>query len=503
MKFYTRFGTCCLAFVLFLLNGCTKPDDSPANPIQAVSSSASYADIQRLQQLFADKHYGQQLIQETGDKDQTKIYWTPQWNRAHQKTTSQAINYIYIPLEPKLQIRPYTVNMVGTKRYLLVKDVGNRSELDFSIATYMFTEPNPNTSSSSTRNFFDTFTGVLVLKHLANGAGARFVYTNGVTPKQMVNKPNSLGSSTNGLNTNSSSNSRVCEIIETCYWSASCRDNNGNYYTNGAITSGVGFCAEPGREACPDWGMSWYQTSSESNEQCYGEDDPPPPGDGGTTGPGNDPYSTTPCVGMTGLGNQYGFTTQMDYLRNFLNENFEVGYTYGEQGANTWNFTYLQGQAGQAYINFNVPFPIDGYIHSHYAGTLSIFSMTDLQAMYQIYNGGRMNNWATFTAGVVAPDGTGYTVKINDINQFQAFGNQWLSSDFNVGVFETLYYFNTNSGGYNIQLGTPPLQNEASFLRLLKQQNTGLTLFKQNRSTNTWDQLGLDSNNSTVVVPCQ
>ena len=129
--------------------------------------------------------------------------------------------------------------------------------------------------------------------------------------------------------------------------------------------------------------------------------------------------------------------------------------------------------------------------------------MTDLEAMYQIYMGNVMNNWATFTIGVVAPDGTGYTIKINDIEQFKSFGGQWLSSDMNVGVFEQLYYFNANSGGYNIQLNTPSIQNESNFLRLLKERNTGLSLFKQNPNTNTWQQLGLDSNNSTIVVPCK
>lgn len=53
------------------------------------------------------------------------------------------------------------------------------------------------------------------------------------------------------------------------------------------MTSGQDYCPDPGREPCSDWGASsWFQTSSERYEQCYGQEDPPPPptdpGDGGS-----------------------------------------------------------------------------------------------------------------------------------------------------------------------------------------------------------------------------
>lgn len=185
--------------------------------------------------------------------------------------------------------------MSGTKRYLLIKHVGN--QLDFSIATYMFDEPKKATSNSvvvakDKKVFFAQFTGILTVKHLATGKSVRFEYQNGVTPQRKITSPAAASVATSATPTTAaqSANNYICETYTTCYWTAYCRDRNGNYSTNGAMTSGQnGNCQEPGQEPCDSWNTSfWRQTDSESYDQCYWEEPPPPPADPPGSGGGGD-----------------------------------------------------------------------------------------------------------------------------------------------------------------------------------------------------------------------
>lgn len=302
MKHPVRFATYGFAWLLLLLGSCTKNEDppSPSTPTASIVSSqwVQQATTQHLQRLFLERQYDQQLIQPLADKERTKIYWTPLWHKAFQQTTPKSGVYVYIPLEAKLQVAPYSVHLMGTKRFLLVKQAEGQSE--FSLATYLFTEPKQSASVSSVdRGFFASFSGVLMLKHLATRTGTRFTYQRGVAATQHVTPSSNSSSTTATPTATNSANAVTCEYFETCYWSASCRDYNGNYVVSGTMTSGQNYCPEPGQEPCSEyWGATWSQTSSERYEQCYGQEDPPPPPtdptDGGSGSDGNDTFTFYP-----------------------------------------------------------------------------------------------------------------------------------------------------------------------------------------------------------------
>ena len=276
-----------------LYTGCSKQlEEAPAPTVRvsAVDQQVKREDIRQLKKLFLDKKYNEKLVQKFSDT--LYIYWTPQWNKASQKGTPKSITYTYVPLEPKLRVSPYTMGMVGVKEFLLIKR--ENGQIDFSVATYMYTEPrNKRAVSPYDPRFFTTFTGVLTLNNLATNEGARFIYTNGVTP-QTTTKKSATSSTVNSSNPTAAdgiSNEIICEEYVICYWTASCAFGpNGRVgaFTAGTTTSGLGGCEYPGQEPCYEWGSTWYPNGSTTRQQCHQEDPPPPPDSPPTDGGGGD-----------------------------------------------------------------------------------------------------------------------------------------------------------------------------------------------------------------------
>ena len=149
----------------------------------------------------------------------------------------------------------------------------------------------------------------------------------------------------------------------------------------------------------------------------------------------------------------------------------------------------------------NPAMPLDGIMHTHILGSPSIFSMTDLAAIYRTYDRRQMMDPNTFTITVFTDSGVDYAIKIENLAQFLNFGNIALVDDDAVRLFETKFY-NSGLGHYDIDATKSIASNEQNFLRLLKERHTGLTMFKHDRTQNTWQKIGLDANNSPTFVPC-
>jgi hypothetical protein len=279
MALPSRLLTYCLAIGLLVLSNCTKQKDQPT-PTEGAQSTTS-VDIESLKSLFTDKHYEQKLVERLNDKKSSTIYWAPQWQQATQRTSPLAVTYVYVPLQPEIDGKPFATNLVGAKKFLLIQNANQQP--DFGIATYVYAKPqgvtkNISVATESTASF-DSFSGTMTLKHLATNEGAYFIYKNGTLLPQ-----------TTSSTSTSKTNAYVCQNIVTCYWSGVCRDGMS---TNGTITSGVDGCQPPWTEPCDDFGATWTLTYSSTTPQCHYESDPPLPGGGGTgTGPGSGPAPT-------------------------------------------------------------------------------------------------------------------------------------------------------------------------------------------------------------------
>lgn len=443
------------------------------------------------------KKFDQQLVQRvSADNGPNGTWtWTPLWAEASQTTIPDSATYTYVPLQPQVPEQPYVVTLVGVRKYLLIKQSSRGTS--FSAATYFFKEKeNATFSQANVRAFFSTYTGMLMVKNFATAEVLDFAYQHG------ARQPYPATAQASGKTSNRTSS---CYTTVTCYWSGTCQtEPNGGNATYGTTTYGIGGCTSPGDDGVGCSRISWSLTSSNTELHCSpdGPGDPGPgPGGGGGTGGGTQ-TPPTPCQHMNTLGAQPVFSQAVNTLIGKTGLNYESGYTYSNGGRNGSDYTAVDGLANADQIIYpNPSMPLDGIMHTHPPGTFSVFSMTDLASMYRTYHLNQMMDPSTFTITVFTDSGVDYAIKITNLNDFLDFGNISLFDDDAVRDFESTWY-NSAPGHYDIDATKSIASNEQSFLRLLKERNTGLTMFKHDRTQNTWQQLGLDTNNSPIVVPC-
>ena len=203
-----------------------------------------------------------------------------------------------------------------------------------------------------------------------------------------------------------------------------------------------------------------------------------------------------PCEQMDKLAKDPSFINKMKDLQSKTNQNYESGYVIKRDG-DALSYTSIQGDSNQGQIDFAVNDKIDGYMHNHYTGLLSIFSGTDIRAMFQLYQGSHINRLMTFTMTVVTANGTSYALKVSDYSKFISFGNNYLSSDSSFNSFESIY-----SNLYNISPSNSNTNNETNFLRMLDQLDSGLKLFKGNSNFDDWTPIDVSATGAVVENNC-
>jgi len=243
-----------------------------------------------------------------------------------------------------------------------------------------------------------------------------------------------------------------------------------------------------GGEASTTCTWSPYYT----NETLYCESDgnggytPPSGGGGGSdpTEPPNHPDSLkNPCDQATKLAQDAKFKQLMTNLKNKVTDNKEYGYFYKNNAAGSpENETAVEGLTAKEGIDFTVSTKIDGFMHTHYTGLLSIFSAADIWSMAKLYKDGNMVNPKTFTVAVVTASGTQYLLKIDDLSKFNTYSTS-LASSSSIRILEQAL----ESFPFAIkQTGRTPDQNEKAFIQFLQTSKTGLRLFKGNTNFTEW-----------------
>jgi hypothetical protein len=237
---------------------------------------------------------------------------------------------------------------------------------------------------------------------------------------------------------------------------------------------------------------------------------PPPPPPGGIVDPTNQigtttticptvtPVDTTktPCAQAKAMATDANFKAEMADLKTKTGLPNEVGYTIDANG----NYTYVQGIAGAASIDLAPTTLLSGYIHTHYTGTFPTFSGSDIKAIYQLQQVGKISNISKFTAGVVTASGTTYILKINDPTKFAAFAASNLNTDANFKSFENFY---ANNQTVNQTLRGMDLVSsyEAALLTALK--DSGITLLKGDiNGFSSWSTEKINTNNVIAITNC-
>ncbi len=223
-------------------------------------------------------------------------------------------------------------------------------------------------------------------------------------------------------------------------------------------------------------------------------------GNGGNMPPPYDFYHpVTPCQYVDSLTALPSFDTDLGVLQ-FAADNDSVkkehGFYYSHNNNNRGNLfsTHFEGEANKAEINFSLPYPIDGFMHSHYVGLLPVFSGADLLSIVQIYNHGNMRSFATFTATVVTASNTQYMLRIDDTTKFKTYA--LANEDTPLDPFDdALDKFGVNTKN------TLAL-NEKNFLHFVRANNIGLSVFKRNVNTTKWNRIKVNDNDQVVNNPC-
>jgi hypothetical protein len=200
-----------------------------------------------------------------------------------------------------------------------------------------------------------------------------------------------------------------------------------------------------------------------------------------------------PCDDAKSLGENQDFKDIIATLKGLTNEKNERGYTYKINSDGIFTKTELAGENGAEGIDFNVNGSIDGYAHTHYAGLLSIFSVSDIYAMTLLYKSGKMP--INFTATVVTASGTTYMLKVQDIYKFYDFASNIRGTI--KDVYENIY-----ADIYKISPNNSVEANEKAFLQYLEITNSGLKLFKANPNTGAWEPKKVDDEGKIVNNPC-
>ena len=146
---------------------------------------------------------------------------------------------------------------------------------------------------------------------------------------------------------------------------------------------------------------------------------------------------------------------------------------------------------------------MQGLIHSHFEGLLSIFSPSDIKDLYGLMLNSNITD--NFFIGLVSDEGTSYILQIEDRSKFLAFGNLYLSTETKFYNFER----DTWQRMYNITPDNSNANNEKGFLKMLTNLNAGITLASSNFVKNQpynfseWKKIVYDNNSNNVIpVTC-
>lgn len=153
--------------------------------------------------------------------------------------------------------------------------------------------------------------------------------------------------------------------------------------------------------------------------------------------------------------------------------------------------SYITGTPGSGEINFPLPAAgINGLVHSHYNGLLSIFSGSDVRAIYELYKHGKIKGIKKFVF-IVVTSNTTYALMVDSTGKFNTFGQNFLSTDEKFQAFELLFRAKVSTSNSNSQ-------NEIGFANLMK--GSGLKLFKGNPITfSTWTPITTNSAGNGII----
>lgn len=140
-------------------------------------------------------------------------------------------------------------------------------------------------------------------------------------------------------------------------------------------------------------------------------------------------------------------------------------------------------------------------MHCHYNTTLlSIFSLSDIQQIYQSTQAANIFSPDTFTSYLVTAHGTKYAIRFapQDPNSLDTYNENFFTgweADIIKDAREDLFELSVNTKN-------TVAQNELGFLKFLKDQKLGIEIYKADATFSQWSKLSIGTNGQVKTTPC-
>ena len=229
----------------------------------------------------------------------------------------------------------------------------------------------------------------------------------------------------------------------------------------------------------------------------------------------DDGTPNTPCQELHEVSNTPSKLAKLIDLKNSTGLNQEVGFTRTDTIIGSPNSTVeyqdMIWNAGQNQLLFQNP--VDGQLYSDYGHThydvdyqLSVFSMPDLYAIYNLLQTVHILD-EQFNIFLVTVHGTKYALKfknLQSVQDFVNFGNIWFS-DWEIDNLPAEFSQREKiedkfENEYRIKPRNPNKnhKNEKRFVKFLDDFNMGLDLYKANDDFSQWEKVNPDG----TKTPC-
>jgi hypothetical protein len=224
-----------------------------------------------------------------------------------------------------------------------------------------------------------------------------------------------------------------------------------------------------------------------------------------TGGPGWIPAPTpTPCDKIIPLKNSALFKAKFAELKLKTSLNYESSFSFTNTN-DAQGYFFASGQGGprgEVTIPSLETASIAGSAHTHYSGMLSIFSVGDLQAVYEMMILNRAFPYS-YTYSLTTSQGNSYVITINDYAKFLAFGNKYFNNNDENAKLEK-FYRAYRIGEFPVDPTNPNnnTKNEAAFLEMLADKDAGLTVLRPSQNLNNYSVLQRQSATSVLEIPC-
>ncbi|WP_313096698.1 hypothetical protein [Empedobacter sp.] len=226
--------------------------------------------------------------------------------------------------------------------------------------------------------------------------------------------------------------------------------------------------------------------------------------DTGGADPGNPNENTnndSPCEKAKSIGKN---NKTIDLMKNNLkpktSDNKEYGYVLVEENNIIHEFP-VEGKTNDKGIDLYINGKIDGFIHSHYTGLLSVFSLDDIFGIAFLYKNGNIYNTSTFALGIVTASNTQYILVIDNISKFTSFTESiMIDNQINETALSDYEYFFKNM--YSITPENNLSTNENNFIDFLEKSNTGLKVLKGSEDFKNWNLLNKNSSGDIIEQYC-